>query len=378
MATTSLTDIIQDPCFAGYVDEAVAQNSMLIRSGIVADNVLGKDIPENARTVEIPFWPELDASDATGADEVVHSGGNEITSKKVVAKPDAGTTLLRAVRWGWSQFVSMYGQNIGGDPEAYLARQIAIYQDKREQKMLLAILTGVFGRNAAKTPSVDMGESGDLIYDITGASGNAAYLNRSTLLWARQKLGDARGGLVGIICPSVFATELQTLDPKNYAPAEFDAAGNVTRLANYCGMAVIEDDSLPWNPGTGIATAYLFGRGAVARQRLSVEHPIERFREPAKSMEYLIRRWRQILHPRGYAWIGTASNETPSNSELAIATNWKQVYDTKNIRMVQLSCKLKGVAFEPTISVTVDGVVKTQETQPGDESDSDSGSGSGS
>ena len=105
---TTLAEIVEDPCFAGYIDEAVRDTSQLIKSGIVQDNVLNKDVPEHARTVEVPFWPELDASDDTGADEVPSTAGEDLTTKKVEAKPDTGTTLLRSAKWGWSQFVSMY------------------------------------------------------------------------------------------------------------------------------------------------------------------------------------------------------------------------------------------------------------------------------
>lgn len=369
---TQLADIITAPAFARYVDEEIAAHSQLILSGIVQDNVLGYDVPENTRTVVIPFWPDLDASD----DEIPSTAGDALTAAKVQASQDQGTTILRAKEWAWSQFTSMYGQNIGGDPAEYLARKIGDWQVKREQATLLSILTGVFGRNAAKTPSVDVGDSGDLIFDITGASGNGAFLRRSTLTWAKQKLGTSRGSLVGIICPSIFATELKTLDPLNFKEAQYDAAGNLVSLANYDGLNIIEDDSLPYDPATGIVTAYLFGRGAIARQRLSVAYPLERYRNSEKSLEFLIRRWRQLLHPRGYAWIGTATKETPSNTELATAANWKQVYATKNCRFVKLACKLRGTAFDAPVFVSVDGVVKTQEVA--DESDSGSGSGSGS
>lgn len=375
---TSLTDIVEDPCFAGYIDEAVRDTSQLIKSGIVQDNVLNKDVPEHARTVDIPFWPELDASDETGADEVPSTAGEELTTKKVETKPDTGTTLLRSAKWGWSQFVSMYAGAVGGDPEAYLARQIGRYQAMREQRMLISMLNGVFGRNAAKVSQVDVGAAGDLIYDITGQPGNACYLHRNTIDWAKQVLGDARGGLVGIVCHSVFTTELKTLDPANFQPAKVGPDRIVIEPAKYDGMSIIEDDSLPYTPGTGIGVAYLFGYGAVARQRLSVEHATERYRDPGKSLEYFIRRWRQVLHPRGYAWIGTAAKETPSNSELATAANWKQVYQTKNIRIVKLACKLKGKAFDPAITVQVTGTVKTQEVEDASTSGSGSGSGSGS
>ena len=371
---TQLTDIVTHPLFAQYVDEAVAQHSQLVMSGIVQDDVLGYDVPPNTRTVDVPFWPDLDASD----DEVVSTAGEALTSAKVQASKDQATTILRSKEWSWSQFTSMYGQGIGGDPADYLARKLGDWQVKRELAILLAILTGVFTRNAAKTPGVDVGTSGDLIFDITGANGNAAFLQRSTLVWAKQKLGTARGTLTGIICPSIFATELKTLDPLNYQDQKTDERGFVTELAKYDGLNIIEDDSLPYDPSTGIVTAYLFGRGAIARQRLSVEHAIEQYRNPNRSLEFLIRRFRMLLHPRGYAWIGTASAETPSNSELATATNWKQVYETKNCRFIKMACKLRGAAFEPSIHVTVDGTVKTQDAPADEGSDSDSGSGSGS
>ena len=370
---TQLTDIVTHPLFAQYVDEAVAQHSQLVMSGIVQDDVLGYDVPPNTRTVDVPFWPDLDASD----DEVVSTAGEALTSAKVQASKDQATTILRSKEWSWSQFTSMYGQGIGGDPADYLARKLGDWQVKRELAILLAILTGVFTRNAAKTPGVDVGTSGDLIFDITGANGNAAFLQRSTLVWAKQKLGTARGTLTGIICPSIFATELKTLDPLNYQDQKTDERGFVTELAKYDGLNIIEDDSLPYDPSTGIVTAYLFGRGAIARQRLSVEHAIEQYRNPNRSLEFLIRRFRMLLHPRGYAWIGTASAETPSNSELATATNWKQVYETKNCRFIKMACKLRGAAFEPSIHVTVDGTVKTSEVGD-EESDSGSASASGS
>lgn len=365
---TKLADIVTNPLFPNYVDEAVAQHSQLVMSGIVADNVLGYDVPPNTRTVDVPFWSDLNADD----DEVVSTAAEALTSEKVQASKDQATTILRAKEWSWSQFTSMYGQGIGGDPADYLARKLGDWQVKRELVILLAILSGVFGRNAAKTSQVDVGASGDLIFDITGENGNAAFLQRSTLVWAKQKLGTARGTLTGIICPSIFATELKTLDPLNFQDAKTDENGFVTELAKYDGLNIIEDDSLPYNPATGVVVAYLFGRGAIARQRLSVEHAIEKYRNPNRSLEFLIRRFRMLLHPRGYAWIGTASAETPSNAELATASNWKQVYATKNCRFVKMACKLRGAAFEPSVHVTVDGVVKTADAE--DASDSSSSS----
>ena len=46
------------------------------------------------------------------------------------------------------------------------------------------------------------------------------------------------------------------------------------------------------------------------------------------------------MHPRGLKWVGTASGTTPSNTELAIATNWALADDLKNVPITKLVAKL--------------------------------------
>jgi len=47
-----------------------------------------------------------------------------------------------------------------------------------------------------------------------------------------------------------------------------------------------------------------------------------------------------IMHPRGFKWTGTAAQDTPSNTELASGANWAKVFESKNIPIVALKCKI--------------------------------------
>lgn len=333
-----LTDlVVENPAFVAAIEQALPEESQLIRSGIVQDNVLGADVPDTVKTVTVPSYADIsDATPGTADDEVISTEDKDLTPRGFSMVGDVATTLVRGKAFQMSDLSRIYAGAGVADPAQFLATAIARYQARQEQYALMASINGVFAHNAAKGET-DIGDAGDLIYDITGRSGDAAYLSRNTIAWAKQTLGSARGSLAGIACHSIFATELSTIDKIMWEPAS-ESNGF---MAKYCGLNVIEDDSLPYDTDTNTATAYLFGLGAFARQRLSIENPMEFTRKALASQSQVIRRWRMLLHPRGVKWIGTAAEETPANTELATAGNWKQVYQTKQIRMVKLVANLR-------------------------------------
>ena len=55
----------------------------------------------------------------------------------------------------------------------------------------------------------------------------------------------------------------------------------------------------------------------------------------------IVNRRQWVMHPRGVKWLGgTQAGVTPTNAELATATNWTRVYDPKQIRIVAFKHKL--------------------------------------
>ena len=53
--------------------------------------------------------------------------------------------------------------------------------------------------------------------------------------------------------------------------------------------------------------------------------------------EFLVSRQERALHPTGTAWLaGSMALESPTNTELALATNWDKVVDRKLIPVAEL------------------------------------------
>jgi hypothetical protein len=86
-----------------------------------------------------------------------------------------------------------------------------------------------------------------------------------------------------------------------------------------------------------VYTSYLFGRGAIARGNGQPPVPVETDRNSLSGEDYLVTRRHYILHPRGVAFANASVvGASPTNAELATATNWNRVYSKKNIRLIAL------------------------------------------
>lgn len=104
------------------------------------------------------------------------------------------------------------------------------------------------------------------------------------------------------------------------------------------------DDGCP--VADGVYTTYLFGNGAVAYGNGSptgfVSTEVDRDKQTGGGIDYLINRKAFILHPRGIAYTGAKRDhvETPLRTELAMAENWKPVYEPKQLRIVAIKHKI--------------------------------------
>ena len=106
------------------------------------------------------------------------------------------------------------------------------------------------------------------------------------------------------------------------------------------------DDGCPVDVKTDVYTTYLFGNGAVAYGNGSPEGHVatetDRDKQTGGGVDYLINRQAFILHPRGIAYTGAKRDhvETPLRTELAMAENWKPVYEPKQLRIVAIKHKI--------------------------------------
>ena len=318
MAITKIADLVQHAEFAKYVNQAMIAKSALIRSGIAApDPVIANKVAAGngleGKTLSLPALKSLDWE-----------------------REDVAAVHFRRHTFGVSDVAAIM---TGADPMAHIASQFADYWNAQNQKILLKTLEGVFAANATayNASTAPYGNGGDAIFDITGESGNAAVIDKDTIMLAAQLLGDRKADLTGIMMNSAVETVLAGLDTN---AGLYRASEGPGTLAKYNGRDIIVDDACPYDASSKVATVYLFGKAAVALNPLPVPHPFEYQRDAAKGSDYLHSWVREIIHLRGWKWNGTPSGLAPSNSELATAANWLRVFEKKRIPCVALKCKL--------------------------------------
>lgn len=316
--TTKIQHVIVPEVFNPYVVQRTMELSALVQSGIIENTAeFDRLASQAAKTVNMPFWNDL-----TGEDEVLTDQG-ALTPGQITSGQDEAVILRRGRAWGANDLAANLA---GDDPMKVIGDLVAAYWARRLQSILLSTLAGVFAAASM---------AGNL-HDISGQTGDAAVISASTFVDAVQKLGDAKEALSGILMHSATEAKLakdnliQTVRPADGSP----------EVRTYMGKRVIVDDGCP--AAAGVYTTYIFGPGAIA---LGNGNPVgfvptETARDSLAGEDYLINRKTMILHPRGVAWVGTATGVSPTNTQLATGTNWNRVYENKAIRIVAFKHKL--------------------------------------
>jgi len=320
MAETRLADMIVPEEFNDYVVQLTTEKSRLFQSGIIQDLTAVIDAQLAGKTVNMPYFEDLDSSLA----ETVLNDTADLTVDGVQTNQDVAVKLLRGKAFGATD---LSGDLAGADPVSLIASRFASYWDRRMQTALLSTLKGAFGAASSATN----------VHDITGGTGAAANFDADSFVDAVFKLGDEAGGLSAVAVHSQTLKRMVKADLIEYVK---DSTGRLD-VPTYMGKTVIVDDGLPVDGGTDFTT-FLFGPGAIGYGEKSPKVPVEVERQALKGMgqEYIVQRRQWVMHPRGIRWIGTSAGPTPSNAELATAANWERVYDAKNIRVVVFKHKL--------------------------------------
>lgn len=314
---TRIADVIVPEVFNPYVVQKTAELSALVSSGIIVPNPeLDRLATAGGRLINMPYWNDL-----SGDDEVL-SDSDPLTPGKITAGQDVAVLLMRGKAWAANDLAKALS---GDDPMGAIGDLVAQYWARRQQTILLSILGGVF--SAASM-------SGNL-HDISAEAGAAAVIDGSTFVDATRKLGDAHEKLTAVMMHSATVAKLTKDDLIEYLP---DSEGKPT-IKVFLGKRIIEDDGCPVD--AGVYTTYLFGEGAIGYGEGSAPVPTETDRDSLQGDDILINRRHFILHPRGVKFTDTSvAGASPTNTELATATNWLRVYDNKNIRIVAFKHKL--------------------------------------
>lgn len=321
MGETTIRDVIVPEFFDKYSIKRTMELSALYNSGIVVNSQKFDELAsEAAPTHNMPFFEDLSGR----AQNMIE--GQEVAANKITSNKDVSTTIRRFTMHAATNLSAALA---GTDPMAAIGDLVAGYWARQMQLELISILKGVFASTSMK----------DHVLDISGMTGKAANIGAESFIDALQLLGDAQGQLTGVVMHSATKSYLKK---RNLIDTQRDSTD--VEFDTYQGRRVIVDDGCPVDGD--VYTTYLFGNGAIALGNGSpVGHkPSEIARDPkiGAGIDYLITRRVFILHPRGIAWQNAkrANVESVSPEELEDKTNWKRVYEQKDIRMVAFKHKI--------------------------------------
>jgi hypothetical protein len=301
--------------------QRTAELSAFWSSGIVGELPEVASLMGGGKTVNMPFWTDL-----TGADEVIDDT-TDLTINKITPLQDEAVICIRGKAWGASDLSAMLA---GSDPMTAIGELVAGYWARRMQAALLSAVKGAF------STTVSGGSMASATLNISALSPSTLRVfTPEGLLDACQLLGDAQDSLGGIACHSATYNLMLKDDLIDFVkPSDGGDA-----IATYLGKRVIVDDGLP--VATGVYTTYVFGPGAIGYAEGAPKVPTETERQAliGGGTDVLVNRRKFVLHPRGVAWIGNVT-PTPTNTQLETATNWKRVWEQKQVRMVRFIHKV--------------------------------------
>lgn len=318
---TQLGDLIVPDVWHNYTVQASTVSSNFWQSGIVADlnAVVGDQL--GGASVNMPFLNDL-YGDSELFDPAVDLSVNKMTASK-----DSAHKLLRAKVFGSADIAAALA---GTDPVQAILSRFGNYWGREYNRTLIAAVVGATGAMAA---------AGINNLDLTanGATGAATIFDGEAFIDARALLGDRADKLKAVAVHSRVYALMAKQDLITFIP---DSEAKAT-IPTYMGARLIQDDNLPVTNGT--YTTVLFGEGAVGYAENQLPTAFEMFRDPLKGGGYsqLITRKSFVIHPLGIKFTGSAmAAASPTNVELANATNWAPVFEPKNIPIVTLKSKI--------------------------------------
>lgn len=338
MAFTAVANMVVHDAFSKYFQRALLERSVFFKSGILAtDPQIAEKCNEagfGGNFVSLPFFNALSTSDKEERlDE------HDLVPSNVTTGEDVAVIVRRGKAFGANDLATDVA---GADPMITVANQLADYWNARNERRLFSVLKGVFAKNVSADDS-------SLVLDISNLEGSKAILNKETLLWAAQLLGDRKTQLTAIACNSIVDTYLSAMDTN---AGLYKASEGEATLPAYNGRSILIDDLCGYDASTKKAEIYLFGQGAIAYNPCPVKVPFEVGRDALKAggRDFLVSRQASICHLRGYKWGVTDINPYNSDADrpsgdstsktLENPASWTRVYDAKEIRCVKLICKL--------------------------------------
>ena len=334
MASTVRSDVIIPEIFTPYLVEATTQRDAFLASGVVAP-LEALNATEGGDFVNIPNWK----ANLAGDFEVL-TDSTSLTVGNITADKQVGVILHRGRAF---ESRDLAGLAAGSDPMAAIGDKLGAYIANQRQKDLVQSLAGVFG-------SLNNNTNASAFFGLTIDSELAdtpTVLSPRHVAEARALLGDAGDKLSVIVMHSKTFYDLYERRAIDYVDDTLVRGTSTTQSGGsiagaygspqvpvYMGMRVVVSDDVE-TAGSGSTTeygVYFMTAGSVASGEQAGIN-VETDRDILSKSSAMSVDLHYVYHPVGAKWNVTTVN--PSRSDLATATNWAKVYETKNIGMVR-------------------------------------------
>ena len=324
MSTTQISDVIVPEVYETYTSEALPELTAFYTSGVVIQNsMLDGNAKEGGNQVNLPFWHDLDP---TVEPNVSDDTTNSATPKKLgTGKQVARSAYLNQ----WYSNTDLAGELAGSDANQQVSNRFGTWWVRQWQRRLIASCDGILADNVANDSS-DMVI--DVAVDIVGSQTDATKFNADSFIDAIATAGDA-GSMFTAIC--VHSQVMAKIRKNNDITFIQDSEGRLT-IPTYQGLRLIEDDGMTVTAGTTSGfkyTSILFAPGAFGFGNGTPYMPTEINREAKQGngggINEIGERKTWLLHPFGFADVGTPASDSYTLAELRAATTWNRVTQSR-------------------------------------------------
>ena len=320
--------------FTDYIQEVDPVHTSIINSGVLrVSPEISAVLTDKNNVFTVPNYAPL-----TG-EAKNYDGETDNTPVEVSAKKQTGMAFRRMAAWKDQDFTR---ELTGADPLGDVARKVAYYQQKNNQKDLLSIVDGVLSVDAMSSHVKDITASKGSSSTATPTAENR--LSADTFLDAAQEaLGDNFDDLTMVAMHSRVYTNLLKLQLVNNIATTPDAYSRGVQFGLLLNKyLVMVDDSLTTSTKDGAATytTYLLGEGSIATARnVRIDRPnyVNYDPESKGGVNKLYTKWGMAMHPLGMSLdVSKIAKNSPTRTELGTKANWTKVWDSKNIKLAKI------------------------------------------
>ena len=336
-----LADIVKRNNLSRYVQEAIKERSLFVKSGAVVRSSF-LDAKEGGTRIQVPeFNPVAPTEEVmTGAAGWGTGSGGYLTPQKIGSATQIASIIHRGFAYAVDDLATLAA---GEDPMNAIRNQLADAINKLNSQRLFYQLHGLFGTALTSNAS-------DLAVGASSGQAEANYLTGANVAKARALLGERGDELDTLIVHPNVGFYLYQVGLLQFSTSSMVSSGAITwggggagvdakSIGTFAGLNVIMDSQVnAVQPGTSGHIkeyyCYLVKSGTIL-EGVQQDLRIEADRNILSKQDVLSVDYHTCYHVMGTKWGNAADN--PTNSVLGNKDNWTATYDADLIPMVQLT-----------------------------------------